>query len=206
MHITSAGKKALDYTERVSKTFKGGLKDKGRKPRQARAYESDENKDRCLVTIFEKYLSVCPREGLEKSLYLLPLTKPRDGLLFSAVPIGRNTLGNIVKNLMKEAGFNGKYTNHSLRVTTATRLFNAHIPDQLIMNQTGHRSTSAVTKYKRPNESQLQDVTAIINGNKTTPADHEGHEPPSKQLKYSTATSTYVFNISGDNNNFNFKP
>ncbi len=46
---------------------------------------------------------------------------------------------------MEQAGFQGHYTNHSLRVTAATRLFDAQIDEQLIdeqlnMNRTGHSS------------------------------------------------------------------
>jgi integrase len=34
----------------------------------------------------------------------------------------------------------GRYTNHSLRATTATRLYQAGVEEQLIMERTGHRS------------------------------------------------------------------
>lgn len=40
---------------------------------------------------------------------------------YSKVPMGHNTLGKIISEMMKEAGFEGHYTNHSLRVTSATR-------------------------------------------------------------------------------------
>ena len=40
--------------------------------------------------------------------------------------MGHNTLGKIVSEIMKQAGFEGHYTNHSLRVTSATRLFNTN--------------------------------------------------------------------------------
>ena len=53
-----------------------------------------------------------------------------------------------MKHFCKEAGFVGQYTNHSGKVTCATRLFKENIDEQLIKRQTGHRS-DAVRAYKR---------------------------------------------------------
>ena len=58
--------------------------------------------------------------------------------------MGHNTLGKIVGEMIREAGFEGHYTNHSLCVTSATRLFNAEVDEQLIMTRTGHSSTDGV--------------------------------------------------------------
>ncbi len=46
---------------------------------------------------------------------------------------GRETLGNVVKSVMKKAGFKGYFTNPSLRRSCATRLYDAGIPEQVIM-------------------------------------------------------------------------
>ena len=43
-----------------------------------------------------------------------------------------------VAKMCKNAGIGGFKNNHSLRVTTATRLFQAGVDEQLIMEQTGH--------------------------------------------------------------------
>jgi hypothetical protein len=57
--------------------------------------------------------------------------------------------------------FLGFYSNHSLRATCATRLFESGIDEQLIAKQTGHRSL-AIRSYKRPCEEQEKTVSAII--------------------------------------------
>ena len=72
-----------------------------------------------------------------------------------------NKLCCMGKDMMEEAQIKGFYTNHSLRAATATRLFQANIPEQLIKAQTGHRS-DAVRGYKRPSQAQLQDVSTVI--------------------------------------------
>lgn len=51
----------------------------------------------------------------------------------------KNTLGTIVKHFCCEAGFSGKYTNHSGEVTCAMTLFKENIDEQLTKRQTGHR-------------------------------------------------------------------
>lgn len=55
----------------------------------------------------------------------------------------------------------GKYTNHSLRATSVTRLFDAGVDEQLIMAHTGHSSTSGVRSYKRITE-KLQEITSSV--------------------------------------------
>ena len=42
----------------------------------------------------------------------------------------------------KAAGITGHYTNQLLKVTSATRLFEAFVDEHLIMQRTGHSSTS----------------------------------------------------------------
>ncbi len=67
---------------------------------------------------------------------------------------GINVLSKTVSHLMKEGGFSGRYTNHSLRVSAATRMFQSGIEEQIVKEKTGHRS-EAVHAYKHTNESLL---------------------------------------------------
>ena len=80
-----------------------------------------------------------------------------------------STLGKI---MMKEAGFEGHYTNHSLRVTSATRLFDAEVDGQLIMTRTSHSSTDGVRAYKRTSDKLRQLTSDVLNSGKqnVTPA------------------------------------
>ena len=77
-------------------------------------------------------------------------------------PVGVNTLRNIVRNFCTEAGFEGQYTSHSDKVTCATELFKNNVDEQLIMQQTGHRSTDAVRAYKRPTVEHTKAVSAYL--------------------------------------------
>ena len=79
-------------------------------------------------------------------------------------PVGVHLLQKTVANLCAAAGFQGHYTNHSLRATAATRLYLAGIDEQLITEKTGHRSNS-VRGYKRTNDGQLKEISNILQTN-----------------------------------------
>ena len=67
---------------------------------------------------------------------------------------------------MRETGFEGHYTNHSLRVTSAARLFDAEVDEQLIMTRTGHSSTDGVRAYKRTSDKLRQLTSDVLNSGK----------------------------------------
>ena len=119
--------------------------------------------------LLQKYLSLCPSDLLENGLFLNPLKSvvPDATCWYRRKFLGHNTLKTMVKVLTDEAGIGsrGKFSNHSLRASTATRLFRDGVDEQLIAEQTGHRSTSALRRYKRADSNLKQTVSDIIQGN-----------------------------------------
>ena len=83
------------------------------------------------------------------SRWCIPLNKPKDDCWFCKVPIGYNALQQVVPNLFKAVGITGHYTNHLLRVTSATRLFEVSVDEQLIMQRTGHSSTAVRANWRK---------------------------------------------------------
>ena len=72
-------------------------------------------------------------------------------------------MAKTVSRLCQVSGMSGYKTNHSLRVTTATRLFQAGVVEQLIMSRIGHQSLDGVRTYKRVSEEQCQQVSSVFN-------------------------------------------
>ncbi|CAC5415514.1 MET [Mytilus coruscus] len=68
-----------------------------------------------------------------------------------------------VKRLCTSIGLTGKRTNHSLRASAATRLYNAGIEEQRVAETTGHRS-NAVRVYKRTSADQQIEASNILYG------------------------------------------
>ena len=78
------------------------------------------------------------------------------------MPIGHNKLADTVPRLMREAGIEGYFTNHSLRATATTRLYDAQVDEASIMERTGHRSVNGVRTYKR-SEKLCELTSAVLN-------------------------------------------
>ena len=73
----------------------------------------------------------------------------------------------MIANLCSKAGIKGFKTNHSLRATTASRLYHNGIGKQLIIERTGHRSLDGVWSYKRTNEEQQIDISRTFTSTAT---------------------------------------
>ena len=52
------------------------------------------------------------------------------------------------KDMCSEAHISGHKTNHSLRATGASELFEAGVPEKIIKERTGHRSLEALRLYE----------------------------------------------------------
>ena len=74
-------------------------------------------------------------------------------------------VGKCSKKIMKNAGFEGHYTNHSLRRSSASRLYDAGMPEQVIQETTGHRSSDGVKAYKCTSSSFKRKGSEILQGN-----------------------------------------
>ena len=83
-----------------------------------------------------------------------------------------------MSNLCKNAGLPGYRTNHSLRASAATRMFDQQVDEQLICEVTGHRS-NAVRNYKRTSETLKRKVNAVVQGTSTNDDDSKS---PSKKV------------------------
>ena len=77
--------------------------------------------------------------------------------------VGVCTLKKIVPNMCEQAGCIGRYTNHSLRAMAITRMYNAGVPEKLIAETSGHKSTKALHQYKHTSQEQQKAVTSVLN-------------------------------------------
>ena len=65
--------------------------------------------------------------------------------------------------MLKNAKLDGFFTNHSLRRSSTTRLFQAGVDKKIIKDFMGHRS-DALDKYEVTSEEQRQNISKIIAG------------------------------------------
>ena len=84
---------------------------------------------------------------------------------FSTIPLRHNTLHSTIARMCNAAGISGFKTNHSLRATAATRLYQSGVDEQLVMERMGHRSIDGIRSYKRTADFQRENISDILNCN-----------------------------------------
>ncbi len=136
------------YRENASKNKQGGVRQMKMEHKAVTIVANPTVQERCPVFILDLYLSKLPPETKEKDIfYCRPVTtflQKHGDPWFLAVPVGKNVLGKMVSEICEEAGVNGKKTNHSLRVTCATSLYAAGVPEKVIQSRTGHSSLESL--------------------------------------------------------------
>ena len=148
-----------EYTEYVSKNNQHRFKNIHSSNKVVKAYANVES-CKCVVKILDLYLKKLPSEP--KAFYLRPVSsipKVPDKPWFINSPVGINTLNSILSTISQQADVNTQYTNHSLRATSATRMYLKNVPEKLISEKTGHRSLTALRVYERTSCVQEQAVT-----------------------------------------------
>lgn len=146
----------LRFMGRSSKNVKGGLRQKDVAVKDLKIYAQPQLGERCIVDVYNLYFGYIPLDG---PFYRKPIG--RDPPKFGSQCIGRNKLAGLMKEMCGKAGLKGNFTNHSGKVTCASRLFEHNVDEQLIMRQTGHRS-NAVRLYKRPTVEHDLAVSRVL--------------------------------------------
>ena len=70
----------------------------------------------------------------------------------------------LFKKILAKAGFEGYYTNHSLRRSCATKLYDNDISEQVIQETTGHQSDEGVRAYKCTSSAMTRKMSAVLHG------------------------------------------
>ncbi len=182
MKKNEKGVRYLEYREDFhSKTNQGGIGDRKHQPKVVRAY-GHSNQDCNIVHLYQKYVGLLPKEGKCDALYKYSATvsKRTPQCWYVDKPVGINVLSKCVGNLMARIGREGKFTNHSWRVSAATRMFNDGVEEQVVKERTGHRS-DAVRAYKRTAEHLLQSAEkAAIGDDRPVHSKFEHDQEPLK--------------------------
>ena len=158
------GKRFIRYYARITKNVQGGLKQRKLEPRVITHLQQEDN-PRCLVKLYERYLSLIPRKG---PFYRKPLAETKSERYqyprFGATCLPAYKMANMFKELYKAADINTdgrKISNHSGRVACGTRLYNSGFTDKAVMSRTGHRS-NAVHTYQREQTPILQEISNAL--------------------------------------------
>jgi hypothetical protein len=148
-----------NYTEFISKNNQHRFKDMHSKNKSVKIFASVGSR-KCVVQMLDFYYSKLPPEP--KAFYLRPLTKIEQGKPWYAnVPVGINNLRMFMSRMSEKGELSTKYTNHSLRATSASRLFSCNVPEKLIQEKTGHRSWAGLRSYEHTTKQQNNNTKSL---------------------------------------------
>lgn len=136
-----------------------------------------------MVFLLDHYLDKLLKYAFEKDiLYCRSKTNtPCDGPWYNSVAVGWSKLGCMVKDMCADAGLPLR-TNHSLRATGATTLFQAQVPERIIQKTTGHRSLESLHTYERISTDQQQAVSRLMMSKESASFSGQLRQVPSQQV------------------------
>lgn len=74
----------------------------------------------------------------DSPFYIGIYRKPTGNSWYVSQPMGKNTLGNIIKLMCEEAGIQGRKVNHSVRKTAIPTVVHKGIPPTPVQQHSGH--------------------------------------------------------------------
>ena len=151
-----------EYIEYISKNNQHRFKDINSHSKTVKAFASPGG-NHCIVRVFDAYIQKLP--DFPDDFYLRPLLQtPHSGPWYARAKVGVNTLKKILPELSKEAAVGVHYTNHSLRATAITRMYEGGVPENLISEKSGHKSIKALRSYESTSIQQEKVAGSMISG------------------------------------------
>ena len=198
-----SGQEILVYREdQLQKTNQGGLQSKPNN-KVVKVFPSS-NMRRCPVRLYGKYIGLLPTSKSCGKLYLRPKLRYNPITWFNDQPYSKNKICGVVKTLCKLTNIEGKFSNHSLRATSASRMFDNNVPEQVIKEITGHKS-ECVRVYKQTSDSMLKSASKSIAGSDVKEGDESENESElisevatgeqKQRLKESLSVSQMIKNV-----------
>ncbi|CAC5394234.1 unnamed protein product [Mytilus coruscus] len=146
----------IEFKGKNCKTYNGGLRHGSIAPKAVKHYVG--KADRNIANYYRKYLDAMVKSG---PFYRRPVAISNEEPVKFDQVLGVNQLGRLMKTICEKGGLKGNFSNHSGKRTLATRLYQAGVDEQLMMDRTGHRSEKADRMNKRPCDPMLDDVSNV---------------------------------------------
>ena len=150
-----------------TKNHQGGLNDPTDKS-DGKMFEVI-NSSHCPVKTIENFLKhLNPKLDclFQRPRELLAKCNPeKESVWYCNSPVGESTLANMMKTMSTAAGISPHLTNHCVRATAVTVLFDRNIEARQIKAVTGHKSDSAIESYNaRASFPQKENMSNILSG------------------------------------------
>ena len=157
--------KYLGFRERLTKTRTGETSDTH--DFIPKAYENIENPARCPVRLYKLFKEKRPAAMLtdEAPFYLAinnMATNFDKHAWYKVAPIGKNSLGSLLRHITIEGELKGRFTNHTARKTGITNLLHAGVAPSLITQFSGHKNVDSLKNYSSASTKQQREMANIV--------------------------------------------
>ncbi|CAG2235448.1 unnamed protein product [Mytilus edulis] len=127
----------IEFRGKDNKTYNGGLRHRYIAPKSVRQYLE---KDCQILESYQIYMNTIYEidKSVSSPFYRRPVLS--DGSVKFDHILGANRLGSLMKTICQKGELKGNFSNHSGKRTLATRLYQAGVSEQMIMDRTGHTS------------------------------------------------------------------
>ena len=159
------GMEFVQFTEGPTKTRQDGLQNKKR-DFQPRMFSV--GGERCPVALFKQFVERRPLNMRWSGSFYLSIKRNRrlnDNIWFKTQPMGENTISNMMKTTVAATNLeesHKKFTNHSPRKTTVSKLKKANVKRSDIVKVTGHRSVQSLDDYDEADEEEQRRLSSAI--------------------------------------------
>jgi hypothetical protein len=158
------GLEFVQFRERTTKT-RTGENDCSR-DFPPKMFANKENEYRCPVRLYKLFASKRPVNGKCNYFYLAINRNKRAQTWYCDGPLGVNKISKIMSKIAEMGGLSGRYTNHSVRRTMCTQLFQSGISPILIAQLSGHRNVNSLAQYTTASIQQQQMMCKTLQSSK----------------------------------------
>lgn len=159
------GVEFVQFTEGPTKTRQGGLNSRKRdfQPRMFTV-----GGERCPVAIFKQFVERRPPNMKFSGPFYLSIKRNRrsnDNTWFKCQPMGVNSISDMMKTIVAGTSLEEsekRFTNHSARKTTVSKLKKANVERSDIVKVTGHRSVQSLDDYDEADEDDQRRLSLAI--------------------------------------------
>ena len=189
----------------LSKNVKASLSQKEFEDvKNARMYDSP-NPSECPVTAFMAYTSKC--SPANDSLFPRPLKNwQKTNIWYSnQTKVGRDAIGEFMKDISSSAGLTKTYTNHCVRVTVVSELDAQGFSPAQIATVTGQKNSDSVNRYIRRRDAEKRKMSDALSNAMTSSITGDKKESNVRVIIRNDDASQRTIHVpQGSNINFHF--
>ena len=171
----------ITFNEKTKKNQGDGKSTSSRSLHNNRHHVSSQpNSILCPVDSFKKYGSLLNEDCT--AFFQYP-TKDKTG--YTRAPLGKNAIGDLMKEISKAAKLSKIYTNHQIRKTTATAMYRSGFDLKEISHVTKHKNLDSLKHYgEGPTYNDKENYnSALLNYASTESSERPQHQQNTEKSK-----------------------